>query len=298
MFKPKMSISFSGGRTSAVMTKLCLEMYSETHEIVVTFANTGCEHADTLRFVDACDQNWGFGTVWLEAVVNPEKGQGVTHKIVDFATASRKGEPFEAYIAKYGIPNMTNPACTARLKTDVMENYLASRGFLRGMKLNYDTAIGIRADELDRISVRRHKERFIYPMADLGWTKQKVIDYMKQFPWDLRIPEHLGNCTWCWKKNHRKLLTLAQDHPEVFEFPKLMEDKYGTFKADCAAGKDGTRSFFRKHITTKDIMEEAKTGNFKRFDDPNFDLRKDYDPDYDTQVGCSESCEVYPTDGT
>ncbi len=194
--KPKISASFSGGRTSAVMTKRVLEKYGNTHEIIVVFANTGCEHPDTLRFVDDCDRNWGFNVVWLEADVSPEKGVGVSYKVVDYQTASRNGEPFEAYIAKYGIPNMTSPACTARLKTDVMEAYLKDQGFLRGKQLNYDTAIGIRADELDRISVRRHKMRFVYPMADEGWTKQMVIDYMKQFPWDLKIPEHLGNCTW------------------------------------------------------------------------------------------------------
>lgn len=32
--KPRLAISFSGGRTSAVMTKLCLERYRESHDIV------------------------------------------------------------------------------------------------------------------------------------------------------------------------------------------------------------------------------------------------------------------------
>jgi len=296
--RPKIAASFSGGRTSAVMTKRLIEKYGDTHEIIITFANTGCEHADTLRFVDACDQNWGFNTVWLEAEVHPERGEGISHRIVDYATAARNGEPFAAVIAKYGIPNMTNPSCTSRLKTDVMESYLASRGWLRGKRLNYDTAIGIRADELDCISVRRKEQRWIYPLADEGWTKPMVIEYMSQFGWDLKIPEHLGNCVWCWKKNHRKLLTLAQDHPEVFNFPKRMEEEFGTFKADCAAGKDGVRRFFRKHLTTDDILREAKEGNFKRFDDPHFDYEKDWNQDYDLQTGCSESCEVYPTDGS
>lgn len=296
--KEKLNVSFSGGRSSAVMGELCKRRYSNTHDIVFTFSNTGCEHPDTLRFVDACDKYFGFNTVWLEAEVSPVTGVGVSHKIVDYRTCSKNGEPFEAYIAKYGIPNMTNPSCTARLKTDVMESYLTSIGWVRGKCINYATAIGIRADELDRISARRKEQRWIYPLADDGWTKQMVVDYMRQFDWDLKIPEHLGNCVWCWKKNHRKLLTLAQDHPEVFDFPKKMEDKYGTFKADSAAGKDGVRRFFRKHLTTDDILKEAKEGNFKRFDDPNFDYSKDWNVDYDLQTGCSESCEIYPTDGT
>jgi 3'-phosphoadenosine 5'-phosphosulfate sulfotransferase (PAPS reductase)/FAD synthetase len=75
--KPKLAISFSGGRSSAVMTKLCLDEYSSTHEIVVTFANTGCEHPATLDFVRDCDRYWNFGTVWLEAVIDPTPGVGV-----------------------------------------------------------------------------------------------------------------------------------------------------------------------------------------------------------------------------
>lgn len=303
MEKPKISISFSGGRTSAVMTKLLLEKCKDTHEILVTFANTGCEHPDTLRFVDSCDKHWGFNTHWLEAVVHAEPGKGVTHKIVNYETASRKGEPFEDYIKKYGVPNQTNPNCTARLKTDVMEDFLQSRGFLRGRKLNYDTAIGIRVDELDRISIKAKEMRFIYPLVELGWTKKMVIEYMKQFSWDLKIPEHYGNCVWCWKKSLRKHLTLAQDNPQVFDFPKRMEKEHGHVKAEAASGMycdDGTRRrvFFRKYMSSEDILNLAKTGDFQRFDDPNYEYGKNWDDSLDLQTGCSESCEVYPTDGT
>lgn len=271
------------------MTKMILDEIGGSKECVVTFANTGCEHPDTLRFVDACDREWGFNTVWLEAVIHEEQGRGVTHKIVSYETAARDGEPFEAYIAKYGIPNQTTPQCTARLKTGPIESYLKGLGFIRGKSINYDTAIGIRADELDRISRRRVQERFIYPLADLGWTKQMVVERMRQFEWDLNIPEHLGNCTWCWKKSLRKHLTLAQEHPHVFDFPRRMEEKYGSFKADCAAGKDGRRHFFREYRDTGDIVSLAVLGDFTPFVDPH---------SLDAQVGCAESCEVYPTDGS
>jgi len=72
----KIAISFSGGRTSAVMTKLILENYPDV-EKVVTFANTGAEHPKTLEFVNNCDKYWGFNTYWLEAKVNPEQGEGL-----------------------------------------------------------------------------------------------------------------------------------------------------------------------------------------------------------------------------
>lgn len=101
--KPRLAISFSGGRSSAVMLKRCLDLYDETHEISIVFANTGCEHEETLRFVDAVNRNFADGrVVWVEAEFH-ELGKGPTAKIVDFESASRNGEPFEAAIAKHGI---------------------------------------------------------------------------------------------------------------------------------------------------------------------------------------------------
>lgn len=285
----RLSVSFSGGRTSAVMARLLKEQYMFDKDIVVTFANTGCEHEDTLRFVNDCDRNWGLGVVWLEAVVTQGKRVGIRHKIVTYETASRNGEPFEEYIKKYGIPNAGSPQCTSRLKTEVMESYLKSIGFKRGKGLNYWTAIGIRADECDRVSMKAGEMQFVYPLVEWGFTKQGVIDYMSKYDFDLRIPEHLGNCTWCWKKSLRKHLTLAQDYPEVFNFPAKMEEKYSNIKA-----KNGERNFFRGNTSTKQILEISKKGGFKRFDDPNYRLLEDWNDDLDRRSSCEDSCEVYP----
>ena len=101
-------IAFSGGRTSAYMTKILLERDSHKYNNVVTvFSNTGQENEETLEFVKNCDDKFGFNTVWVEAEVNPSKGKGTTHRIVNFDTASRDGRPFEDVIRKYGIPNQT-----------------------------------------------------------------------------------------------------------------------------------------------------------------------------------------------
>ena len=304
MSKPKLAISFSGGRSSAVMTKLCLDKYGPTHEIVVTFANTGCEHPATLDFVKACDDNWGFGTVWLEAVISPEKGLGVRHKVVLYETASRNGEPFEAHIAKNGLPNPTNPNCTRVLKTDVLEHYLKSIGWVQGKKINYQTAIGICVDEIDRMSVHAERFGFIYPLVESGITKAKVNAIMVEQPWDLKIPnDAFGNCQWCWKKSDRKLYTLAKLDPTVFDFPARMEREYGLVKTGAeykATSPDGRRHFFRGHRDTTDIIREA---NEKR----NLILYTDqvqssiFDELLDMGGSCSDGCEIgadddYPAD--
>ncbi len=72
----KLAISFSGGRTSAVMTKILLDKFPEK-EIIITFANTGLEHPDTLRFVKDCDENiFNNKVVWIEGVTTHGKRKG------------------------------------------------------------------------------------------------------------------------------------------------------------------------------------------------------------------------------
>ena len=56
----RLAISFSGGLSSAVMTKLCIERYTGDYEISIIFVNTGCEHEATLNFVHICEVYFGW----------------------------------------------------------------------------------------------------------------------------------------------------------------------------------------------------------------------------------------------
>ncbi len=82
--RKKLLVSFSGGQTSAYMTKWCLDNLSDKYEIVVVFANTGKEREETLQFVNECDKRFGFNTVWVEAVVNSTMGVGTSFKVVTY----------------------------------------------------------------------------------------------------------------------------------------------------------------------------------------------------------------------
>jgi len=283
-----LSISFSGGRTSAYMTNWLLENKRNDFEnIVITFANTGQENEETLEFVDRCDKEWNLGVVWLEAVVH-EKGKGNTHKIVDFETADRSGKHFEDFIKKHGIPNAAAPKCTDELKLAPMRSYLRSIGWKNG---TYKTAVGIRVDEMDRISSRMVEQNLIYPLCEYTKvTKQMVTLWWERQPFNLDLKEHQGNCKWCWKKSKRKLLTIAKETPEAFEFPIRMEAKHrfaGPWKDPNGFG----RVFFRNHQTALDIIEESKQPFIPFTEAPiNFDL---FDDEMDSAGACSESCEVY-----
>lgn len=281
MKKPRLVISFSGGRSSAVMTKLCLEKYGATHDIVVIFANTGCEHLSTLDFVRDCDTHWGFNTVWLEAVVfhGQEKSSG--HRVVSYETASRHGEPFAEVIAKYGMPNPNKAMhCTRELKKNAVDSYLRAIGWKFNKDLDHQMAIGIRADEIDRMSKRAASRGLIYPLVELGWTKDMVNAYMRHAPFDLQLPnDAFGNCVWCWKKSLRKLMTVAKADPSAFDFPRRMESKYG---------QDGTK-FFRGNRSSSDIIAMSQLP-FEPYEDSR--QRTIWDELLDIGGACSDGCEI------
>ena len=103
--KNKLLISFSGGRTSGYMTHQLLNSIPSSVDARVVFANTGQEDDKTLEFVHNCETRFGWDITWVEAKVDPQKGKGTRHRVTDYKTASRNGEPFEEVISKYGIPN-------------------------------------------------------------------------------------------------------------------------------------------------------------------------------------------------
>jgi len=278
-------IAFSGGRTSAYMTKILLARWKgKYNKIVVVFANTGEENEATLQFVKDCDDNFGFNTVWVEAEVNQEKGKGTKHRIVNFETASRDGRPFEDVIKKYGIPNQTWQICSRELKEVTVRSYLKSLGWKRK---DYVSAIGIRADEVHRVSSTMVKQRTIYPLVeDYPCSKPYIINWWRKQDFDLNLREHQGNCKWCWKKSKRKLLTLAVESPEIFDFPKRMEKLYGN-----VGHEENPRVFFRNYESAQDIIEQSKLHFVKWTETPEImDLFNDL---IDEPGSCSESCEPF-----
>lgn len=273
-------IAFSGGRTSAYMSEKMKEVEHKYDKVVRVFANTGQENEATLQFVKDCDDNFGFNTVWVEAEVDQRKGKGTTHRIVNFETASRNGRPFEDVIKKYGIPNKSYLHCSRELKEHSVRSYLRSIGWKRK---DYVSAIGIRHDEVHRISSNMVEKRIIYPLIeDYKTTKHDVLAWWRNQTFDLQLKEHQGNCSWCWKKSERKLLTLAKESPEIFDFPNRMEKQYGHINN---VGEQ--RVFFRGNKSTQDILSLSKLP-FKMWDDKNI-----FQELIDEPGSCSESCEPF-----
>jgi 3'-phosphoadenosine 5'-phosphosulfate sulfotransferase (PAPS reductase)/FAD synthetase len=201
-------VSFSGGRTSAFMLRKVLDNNADLGDLIVTFANTGKEHPATLDFVQECSVRWGVPIVWLE-FRDDERG----FAIVDYETASRIGEPFEALIRKRSyLPNPVTRFCTIDLKIRVIHKYLRMVG-CSTEHTPVDMMTGIRADEPRRVAKIRHRKTtseskhatMVMPLADAGVGVQDVTEFWAAQPFDLRLPTINGrtlegNCDLCFLK--------------------------------------------------------------------------------------------------
>lgn len=285
-------ISFSGGETSAYMTIQMLE--NPTDEYVIVFANTGEEREETLEFVHKVEQYIGQRIYWVEAF--PKKNvKGVPIKIVDFESASRNGEPFEAMIAKFGIPNQGNPNCSRTLKKHAIQAFARGIGWRK-----YFTAIGIRIDEPKRLNWKTaKKERLIYPLAtQFPTTKPEINRFWSRMPFRLNLKSYEGNCKVCWKKSLRKLMTIAEENPQHFDFFKRMEQEYEMFIPETKLHNEKIKPpirFFRENMSVQDIFDEASFGFTKAVDESKDTAisMSIWDTYLDTNLGCVESCEVF-----
>lgn len=271
-------VSFSGGRTSAYMGIWLKEHMQHKYDLSFVFANTGLEHEETLAFINRIDQHFDLGVVGIEAAVHHGMRKGCTHRVVDFEPASRKGEPFAEVIKKYGIPNKSYPHCTRELKQNPLFDWRLKNG-------GGTFAVGIRIDEIDRMSSQAEKTKIIYPLISMNpKTKAQILNWWKDYPaLDLKLPEHLGNCVTCWKKSDRKLMTIALDEPERFIFCDEMEQNH----SDAGAGSGG-RVFFRSKTDTRQLIGKAHLTEFERFEDTH-----QLNGELDFSNGCSESCDAF-----
>jgi hypothetical protein len=220
-------VSFSGGETSAFMAQWLNNHYEEYgyENIVFVFANTGLENEQTLEFVERCDKHFKLNVQWVEADVQQGLRKGTGFYRTDFDNASRRGEPFEAIIKKYGIPNQAFPHCTRELKQAPIKVF--GKDWFNGEK--YHTAIGIRQDEADRMNAKAKEMGFIYPLISskmIPATKPMINFFWKQMHFRLELKGYQGNCATCWKKADKKLYQIAQENPKAFEFMAEMERKY------------------------------------------------------------------------
>lgn len=248
--KGKVQIAFSGGRTSAFMLHEILETNGGIPEnACVTFQNTGREMLETLDFVQEVSDRWSVDVKWLE--YSPT---APFYKLVNFETASRNGEPFEALIRKKQyLPNPVTRFCTIELKVRTAKRYLRQLGWHR-----WTNAIGIRADEPLRLNKSPVKDRWTnwHPLASAGVSKEIVSEFWKKQNFDLELPNvkgncWLGNCDGCFLKSEANIAALTREFPSHAAWWERMEElasNIGTKERGASICKSYSRKSLREFI--------------------------------------------------
>jgi 3'-phosphoadenosine 5'-phosphosulfate sulfotransferase (PAPS reductase)/FAD synthetase len=251
-------IQFSGGRTSGYMLRRLLDQHSGTLPVdwKICFENTGKEREETLEFVRDVEVNWGVDVTWLEfddefneaeyiesdgTYRKTRRPRNTKYKIVDFHTASRKGEPFVKaleMLANYRrtiknappvLPNVVHRLCTANLKIKICTAFLRTCGWKE-----WDIYMGIRLDEAQRRAkmmawLPRYQE-LQTPLITAKVNKESVSKFWQKSPFDLQLDAQSdeGNCDLCFLKATGKLITIIRKYPGMVNWWKDMETKTGT----------------------------------------------------------------------
>ena len=240
-------INFSGGRTSAYMTKRLID--EGLSDYIVLFQNTGKEMPQTLDFINECDLKWNLNIIWLEYRKEND------FEIVNYENASRDGRPFTELIEhkKNFLPNQMMRYCTNYLKIITARKYLQSIGI--DSWTNYN---GIRYDEPRRWAKSKSLPGYQdieLPLVKWKVTKKEVLNFWKNQDFDLKLNEPYGNCDCCFLKGKGKLAIIAKEKPDLFDW---WIDKE-------------TKSTFKKEISYKDLRDKA-INQLGLFDgDPSFE---------------------------
>ena len=280
--------SVSAGYSSVLMALKIKEWYPN-HHIIYAMANTSKERKESLEFMNECDKYFGFNMVWIEAVINQEKRKGTDFKVTDFDNLKRNGEIFEYGIKKYGIPCKINKWCNRELKLVPLKKYVDS---VFG-KNNYSIAVGLRADEMDRVMESFKDNNVFYPLLDNGISTKDRNRFWKDQPIQIKIPAFKGNCDMCFEKSNRKLMTTIVEEPNIVEWWDLMIDKYSKIPLEGkpsynAYAENGGINFYRENRSIKELVELAKRPFSKATDE--YVYENDL---FDLEGDCGSGCQVF-----
>ena len=232
--EPPALISFSGGRTSGFMLKKIIDSYNGTlpENLYVVFANTGKEMPQTLDFVKDCAEKWDCKIHWLELEIANERPVYRTKK-VNYETASRKGEPFEALIKRRKmLPNPVMRMCTQELKMNVMKRFMKEKGHK-----GWTNVIGLRYDEPRRVAKQSRQNDSnvnawdsVCPLYQDKITVKEILEFWRKNNFDLKLTSEngqttAGNCDLCYLKGTKTLTKIIKEKPDLADWWIAQEKK-------------------------------------------------------------------------
>lgn len=280
--------SVSAGYSSVMMAIMLPKWYPD-HNIIYAMANTSKERKESLEFMNKCDKHYGLNMAWIEAEFH-EKGKGTTPKVVSYENLKRNGEVFEEGIKKFGIPNKSEKWCNRDMKLVPLKKYADN---IFG-KNNYSIAVGIRADEMDRVRKDYKSNNVFYPLLDKGITTKERNKFWKDQPIKIKIPAFKGNCDLCFEKSTRKLMTILKEEPELGNWWQKMMDEYGSIELESRnsynneIAKYGMNKFYRGRNTINDLVKMAQQPFTKATDE--YIYENDL---FDLEGECGAGCQVF-----
>ncbi len=275
----KKVVSFSGGRTSAYLCKVMIETFGREN-VDFIYMDTGAEHEKTYEFIRSVNNEFKLNLTCLRGDFNQRLGEGHKYKIVDIMDINQDLEPYRSMVNKYGTPTVASGWCTSRMKEETHDKYCNDK-YGKG---NYQTWIGIRADEPKRLGGVGKNNNLRYMAEITDAEKHDVLDYWAKMPFDLGIEEWLGNCVFCFKKSNLKLAAAQRDEPKMYmEWLEIVE------AAPDRNKKEGRSSMhmYRNQRTLPEVIAtfDGSTGG-------EIKARMRGAKHLDTG-SCSESCEVF-----
>tara|TARA_R110000851_G_scaffold312524_1_gene473095 strand:- start:131 stop:946 length:816 start_codon:yes stop_codon:yes gene_type:complete len=271
------------------MMALKIKEWYPYHNVVYVMANTSKEHKESLVFMNKCDDYFELNMNWIEAVFNPIKGKGVDFRIVKYKDLKIKGEIFEDGIKKLGIASKINAWCNRDMKQVPVKKFADS---IFGLN-NYSIAVGMRADEIDRVGKAYRTNNTFYPLLDNGITTKERNKFWDKQPIKIGIPAYKGNCDLCYKKSNRKIMTVLKEDPFSSEWWNDMIKKYSKISIEGkpsynAYAENGGMNFYRQNISLDELIKMASKP-FKMATDEYV-----YENDlFDKEDECGSGCQIF-----
>jgi hypothetical protein len=197
---------FSCGAASAVATKLAIQKYKLSHEVVIVNAYVKEEHPDNQRFLRDCEKWFG-------------------QEVQCFRDTRYGGSAREVFRRRRFLKNKNGAPCSKILKREVLD----------GMKRPGDIVVlGYTAEEahrLDNFIDANNTMHVEAPLIDAGLSKPDVLAMIElagiELPAMYRMGYHNANCIGCVKGGAGYWNKVRRDFPADFEEMASIEETLG-----------------------------------------------------------------------
>ena len=201
-------LSLSGGKDSTALAFFMRENMPEIFEkLELVFCDTECELPETYDYLNKIE-------VFLDKkvrFVKPEKS-------------------FEHLMLLHNyFPSPIKRWCTVELKIKPFEKFVLNR-LDKNINSVVKLYIGIRADELQRVSYNKYNNvriKEVYPFLDYGLNHLDILQILKNF--GIGMPKYYewsnrSGCYFCPFQSKSNWINLYENHPDLFFKAKEYED--------------------------------------------------------------------------